>query len=215
MTIRLSAISLAGTARTEVAVGTSSEDGHVLHHGGGDAPQRGGGQPVTLGLLRRPGGLRRLGRDHVVGSCGGRRTAWAAPGRVARCPRPPCRRPVPVGTRVGLLAGAVPGPGLRLGGGGRRWRDRRRWGGRRVDRRGGSRRGRSAAGRSRPRHRSACWVPWRRRRNHARSGPRSSGRRGTAGTSPRRTNRWDRTLALLSTRSMSACSEVVGLFKPG
>ena len=251
ITIRLSAISFAGTARTEVAVGTSSDEVMFFTTTAADAAQRGGGQPVALGVLRRArAALAALaatmssGVAVVVGRAGRLPSA-------ARCRWIPCRRRGPVRSTacaVGTARVARRAAGRRVGlrlpwRGGRRRADRwaaaveLRWrvgaghggcrrslcgcGGRRRWRRRSAGSAAAAAwrggavGRRRrrwPRHRrrglrsptaggrravlgrsrSGCSPIRCRRRSRARSGPRSPDRRGTAGTSPRRTSRWDR-----------------------
>ena len=159
MTMRLSASSLAGTARTLVAVGTVSETFMFLTTLAA-APRSGLCLPAATGVAALPAaGLSAAGFSAGFSAGGGR-----GGGRSAR--------------RRGFGRGwpASGGVGLRL----------RRGAGR-------CRRRRCSAGGARAvaRHPRGC-PAGSRRRTRARPGRRSTGRRGTAGTSPRPATRWCR-----------------------
>ena len=168
MTMRLSASSLAGTARTLVAVGTVSETFMFLTTAAA-APRSGDCLPAATGVAglgrRRRGGL----------GCGGRSAAGSA---AAAARRPAAARLAPAAARRRPSAARC---GLRGGRGLRR--PRRVAGPAPLPRRGGLVRGR--------RRRPGC-PAGSRRRTRARPGPRWTGRRGTAGTSPRPATRWCR-----------------------
>ena len=182
ITMRLSASSLAGTARTLVAVGTSSDACHVGHD---RAARRAAAACCRLGRRRAPprAWSRRASRARAwparasrgAGLAGGGLGCGFGGGAARRRPaRGRGRGPAPV-----LAAGAA--PALPRAGRGRRRRCRRRWPRRRpLDR---ARRPGSAAG-TRP--------GGSRRRSRARPRRRWSGRRGNARTCPRRATRWRR-----------------------
>ena len=162
--MRLSASSLAGTARTLVAVGTCSEASMFCTIRA--ATPRSGVVLAPAGTCRRSGLAARRAWPAA------RRPAWPA-----RASRP--RRRAAAGGRRRRVASARP------------WLRRRRGRRCRPARGAASAVGVQPPSRRRPariRRRPACS----RRRSRARPGRRWPGRRGSAGTCPRRSTRWGR-----------------------